>query len=430
MAKEQDKEELPLLETMAKQEDKEEFLELHIHLLSGGLLCTLQAQPSWKGRHVQHLVSQQSRPGTFVKNLVCEDSILNPSSTVAEMKLRSGSVLHATIVDDLSDVLRGCLFVGTGHFNCPKALKDLVESYGGKFAKKANKATHCLHGGSWYGHGSFCGTIAKVLPNGGAVVPLPSTFPGSVGDEAAAYLAKSMEVSETVAKQEFRENVPLNHVTVALARALLDAGLMTKECEETLRNSTGSWNNSGLLGPVYIGKKQWCTSQGGRCGYCRCSRCPSLFERAHAREPGVVIVFSSGTGRWAVTLGAPYGSAEAIYMQFRPSNLEVEAPFLQGTSFPPGVDNAFGEFNALVASITEAPHKYVALVSRALAAPKREHAPNLPAEAASLLTCLLDILRRSPLAQNVLSSALRRCSDNVPAWTALRLAESFDALVP
>jgi len=73
-----------------------------------------------------------------------------------------------------------------------------------------------------------------VLPNGGAVVPLPSTFPGSVGDEAAAYLAKSMKVSETVTKQEFRENVPLNHVTVALAKALMDADLMTKELEEAV----------------------------------------------------------------------------------------------------------------------------------------------------------------------------------------------------
>lgn len=52
-----------------------------------------------------HLASQQSRPGTLIKDLVWEDSSFDLSSTVAEMKLRSGSVLNAIVADDLSDVL-------------------------------------------------------------------------------------------------------------------------------------------------------------------------------------------------------------------------------------------------------------------------------------------------------------------------------------
>lgn len=86
---------------MAKE--KEKHVELQMHLLSGELLCTVMAQPSWKGRHVKYLASQQS--GILIRDLVCADSIFDLSSTVAEMKLHNGSVLNVIVADDLSDVL-------------------------------------------------------------------------------------------------------------------------------------------------------------------------------------------------------------------------------------------------------------------------------------------------------------------------------------
>jgi len=124
---------------------------------------------------------------------------------------------------------KGCIFVRTGRFNYQKALKDLVESYGGEFTTNANKATHLLDGGAAIFDG--CSTaFVKVLPNGGAVVPLPMMFPGSGADEEdAAYLAKSMEICEAIAKQEFRENAPVKHVSAALAKALVeDSDLMSR----------------------------------------------------------------------------------------------------------------------------------------------------------------------------------------------------------
>jgi predicted DNA-binding WGR domain protein len=178
--------------------------------------------------------------------------------------------------------LKGCIFIRTGRFNYQKALKDLVESYGGEFTQNAKKATHVLDGGSGIFQGGFCGHIKEVLPNGGAVVPLPVDFPGSGGGQAVAYLAKSMEISETIAKQEFRENVPLKHYRAALAKAFLaDSDLMSQEssaypapgCHGTLLRSvetnakkllelqetTPSEPNAlRLPDPVYLGNKEWC----------------------------------------------------------------------------------------------------------------------------------------------------------------------------
>jgi hypothetical protein len=124
---------------------------------------------------------------------------------------------------------KGCVFVRTGRFSYldqkpyEKAFKALVESYGGEFTKNANKATHCLDASGETFTGGIANNIQKVLANGGAAVPLPVEFKAELdGDEAdAAYLAKIMEISEAIAKQEFRENVPLQHYTAALAKALL-----------------------------------------------------------------------------------------------------------------------------------------------------------------------------------------------------------------
>jgi predicted DNA-binding WGR domain protein len=123
---------------------------------------------------------------------------------------------------------KGCVFVRTGRFNYQKALKDLVESYGVEFIKNGNKATHCLDGGAEMFNGHLTENARKVLSKLGAVVPLPVEFPGGPGDEAdAAYLAKSMEISEAIAKQEFRENVPCKHFRAALANAFVkDSDLM------------------------------------------------------------------------------------------------------------------------------------------------------------------------------------------------------------
>merc|ERR1712118_245434 len=100
------------------------------------------------------------------------------------------------------------------------------------------------------------------------------------GDEAdAAYLAKSMEISEAIVKQEFRENVPLKHVSAALAKALVkDSDLMStassvrhrpmsmitsieakgKKLLESMEATPSDEDDVPLLGPVYLGKKQWC----------------------------------------------------------------------------------------------------------------------------------------------------------------------------
>jgi predicted DNA-binding WGR domain protein len=127
---------------------------------------------------------------------------------------------------------RGCIFVRTGRFLQQKALKDLVESCGGEFTKNAKKATHCLDGGAEIFVGFISDNSGTVLANGGAVVPLPVSFPRSSGDKAdAAYLAKSMEISESVSEQEFRENFPLQKIFVkhlALANAFVkDSDLMS-----------------------------------------------------------------------------------------------------------------------------------------------------------------------------------------------------------
>merc|ERR1719504_335048 len=51
--------------------------------------------------------------------------------------------------------LKGCIFIRTGRLHYQKALKDLVESYGGEFTQNANKATHILDGGAGIFVGGF-----------------------------------------------------------------------------------------------------------------------------------------------------------------------------------------------------------------------------------------------------------------------------------
>jgi predicted DNA-binding WGR domain protein len=165
---------------------------------------------------------------------------------------------------------RGCIFVRTGRFLQQKALKDLVERCGGEFTKNANKATHCLDGGAEIFVGFISDNSGTVLANGGAVVPLPVSFPRSSGDKAdAAYLAKSMEISETV---EFRANVPMKHVLVSLANAFVkDSDLMSatsaypsespgnpngielkgKKLLESMEAAPSEKDDVPLLGPVY-----------------------------------------------------------------------------------------------------------------------------------------------------------------------------------
>jgi predicted DNA-binding WGR domain protein len=129
---------------------------------------------------------------------------------------------------------KGCIFIRTGRFFSHGALKHVVESYGGEFTQNANEATHCLDGGGeiFVGGGSP-NKIELVLANEGAVVPLPCTFSG--GEEAdAVYLARSMEISEAIAKQVIRENEGTRprrwHYERGLAKALLkDSDLMSRE---------------------------------------------------------------------------------------------------------------------------------------------------------------------------------------------------------
>jgi predicted DNA-binding WGR domain protein len=129
---------------------------------------------------------------------------------------------------------KGCVFSRIGIFNYQKALEDLVESCGGEFTKNTNKATHFLDGGGWIFDGYLTENVYKMLSNHlRAVVPLPVEFPRGSGDEAdAAYLAKSMEISEAVVKQEFRENLPEKRFRAALANAFVkDSDLMSMNSE-------------------------------------------------------------------------------------------------------------------------------------------------------------------------------------------------------
>lgn len=98
---------------------------------------------------------------------------------------------------------KGCVFDRTGTFQYQKALKDLVENYGGEYTKNPNKATHVLYAGTGFFAGGASQGVQKVLQNGGVVVPLPSNFPeGQATEEMAEYLAHNMQIAEKIIKQE------------------------------------------------------------------------------------------------------------------------------------------------------------------------------------------------------------------------------------
>merc|ERR1712083_905708 len=100
-----------------------------------------------------------------------------------------------------------------------------------------------------------------------------------------AYLAKSMEIAETIAKQDFRENVPLKHFSAALAKAFVnDSDLMQrgsstyppsgciaytsveaagKKLLECMEATPSEENAVPLPGYVYLGNKEWGFVQGG-----------------------------------------------------------------------------------------------------------------------------------------------------------------------
>jgi len=114
---------------------------------------------------------------------------------------------------------KGCVFDRTGTFQYQKALKDLVEIYGGEFTKNPNKATHVLSAGTVFFAGGASQGAQKVLQNGGVVVPLPSNFPqGQATEEMAKYLAHNMQIAEKIIKQEFHENVSLKQMGKTLAQ--------------------------------------------------------------------------------------------------------------------------------------------------------------------------------------------------------------------
>jgi predicted DNA-binding WGR domain protein len=99
---------------------------------------------------------------------------------------------------------KGCVFDRTGTFQYQKALKDLVEKYGGEFTKNPTKATHVLYAGTGFFAGAGGVAVQKVLQNGGVVVPLPSNFPqGRATEEMAEYLTHKMQIAEKIIKQEF-----------------------------------------------------------------------------------------------------------------------------------------------------------------------------------------------------------------------------------